>query len=123
MTVSYQVTAEGGPGGIVSARDFVYCFKTGYKDNGAIFVQGGMSVDSDLAPKSPKGLVRAWNGPGAQIIRPLSDESGCEFIWLMDCDYRGWIPSHILDLAMPVAQLQFVECVRKLADGIKAGKL
>jgi hypothetical protein len=59
---------------------------------------------------------RAWNGPGAQVVRPLAnDANSCEFIWLMDCEYKGWIPSSILELAMPIAQLQFVDCVRKLA--------
>ena len=71
----------------------------------------------------PFPLPRAWNGPGAQIIRPVSDSpEECEFVWLMDCEYKGWIPSSILDLAMPVAQLQFVGCVRQLAENIKAGK-
>ena len=53
------------------------------------------------------------------MVRPLAnDPSSCEFIWLMDCEYKGWIPNSILDLAMPVAQLQFVDCVRKLATKI-----
>jgi hypothetical protein len=34
----------------------------------------------------------------------------------MDCEYKGWIPNSILEIAMPMAQLQFVECVRKLAE-------
>ncbi len=67
---------------------------------------------------------RAWNGPGAQIVRPVaSSPDECEFIWLMDCEYRGWIPSGILDLAMPIAQMQFAACVRKLAKDIKEGKV
>ena len=46
----------------------------------------------------------------------VDNENVCEFIWLMDCEYKGWIPSSILDLAMPMAQLQFVESVRKLVE-------
>ena len=61
-------------------------------------------------------FFRAWNGPGAQLVRPHpSDPTKSEFVWLMDCDYKGWIPSSILDIAMPVAQMQFVDCVRKMA--------
>ena len=67
---------------------------------------------------------RAWNGPGAQIIKPIPGEpDACQFVWLMDCEYKGWIPASVLELAMPVAQLQFVDCVRKLAGNIKAGKV
>ncbi len=119
MAISYQVTAEGG-GGIVSSRDFILVFKSDYKDGA--YVQGGCSVEYPGAPKSSK-IVRAWNGPGAQVVRPIpGEEDKCEFVWLMDCEYRGWIPSHILELAMPVAQLQFVECVRKLAKDVKEGR-
>ena len=35
--------------------------------------------------------------------------------WLMDCEYKGWIPKSVLDFAMPFAQMQFVESVRDLA--------
>ncbi|XP_059089421.1 stAR-related lipid transfer protein 3-like [Tigriopus californicus] len=119
VAISYQVTAAGGPNGVVSARDFIFIFKNEYK--GDAYVQGGCSVDIP-GPKSSK-VVRAWNGPGAQIVRPIpGKDNECEFIWLMDCEYKGWIPSSILDLAMPVAQLQFVDCVRKLAKDIKEGK-
>ena len=48
------MTAEGGPGGVVSARDFIYIFKTAF--NGDAFVQGGMSVDYP-GPKDSK-IVR-----------------------------------------------------------------
>ena len=39
----------------------------------------------------------------------------CEFTWLMNCEFRGWIPGSILEIAMPQAQIQFVACVRELA--------
>ena len=35
--------------------------------------------------------------------------------WLMDCEYKGWIPKSVLEIAMPYAQMQFVESVRDLA--------
>jgi len=117
-TISYQITTEGG-GGVVSSRDFVFLFRSDYRENGD-YVQGGTSIEYPSAPKNSK-IVRAWNGPGAQIIRPVSDTE-CTFIWLMDCEYKGWIPSSILDIAMPIAQLQFVECVRKLVININNGK-
>jgi hypothetical protein len=57
------VTAEGGPGGIVSARDFIFIFKTDFK--GDAFVQGGMSVEYP-GPKDAK-IVR-YIGIGGQIF-------------------------------------------------------
>lgn len=109
--VSYQVTTEGG-GGLVASRDFILTFKCGFF--GDAYLQAGASLDYDY-PKDPK-IVRAWNEPGGQCIRPIPGVSdACEFIWLLDCEYNGWIPKSVLELAMPQAQLQFVDCVRKLA--------
>lgn len=114
--ISYQVTSEGG-GGMVSARDFVYVSKKGY--NGNVFVMGGKSVDFKDAPNSNK-IVRAINGPGCQMVATTGDDKVCEFVWLMDCDYKGWMPQSVLDIAMPIAQTQFIECVRKLAEKLKS---
>ena len=106
------MTAAGGPGDIVSARDFVLVFKADRK--GDSFIQAGRSVNIP-GPTSPKA-VRAVNGPTGTVVRPIPGKPGkCEFVWLMDCEYKGWIPNSILELAMPVAQMNFVECVRKLS--------
>ena len=111
VKVSYQVTSEGG-GGVVSARDFVYGSKTLVKDG--TFTIGGMSVEVAEQPEK-KGCVRAVHGPGCQIVQPVAGEPGkSKFIWLMDCDYKGMIPSSIIEIAMPSAQLQMIECISKL---------
>merc|ERR1712183_1164269 len=112
VKVSYQVTSEGG-GGIVSARDFVYGFKTLVKDG--TYTMGGISVEVADQPEE-KGRVRAVHGPGCQIVQPIEGEPGkSKFIWLMDCDYKGMVPSTIIDIAMPSAQLQMIDCISKLA--------
>merc|ERR1712183_961847 len=112
VKVSYQVTSEGG-GGVVSARDFVYGSKTIVKNG--LFVIGGMSVEVAEQPEQ-KGIVRAVNGPGCQMVKSVDGESGkSKFIWLMDCDYKGMIPSSVIEIAMPSAQLQMIDCVSKLA--------
>merc|ERR1712062_637056 len=103
--ISYQVTSDGG-GGMVSARDFVYVSKKGY--DGAVFVMGGQSVEYPDAPAKGK------------IVSPTSDRAVCHFTWLMDCDYKGWMPQSILDVAMPVAQTQLIENIRKLAEKLKS---
>ena len=53
---------------MVSSRDFVYLFKTGYYD-GDSWVMGGKSVEYKDAPKG-SGIVRAVNGPGVQMVTP-----------------------------------------------------
>ena len=111
VKVSYQVTSEGG-GGVVSARDFVYGSKTLVKDG--TFMIGGMSVEVAEQPEV-KGCVRASHGPGCQIVQPVDGEAGkSKFIWLMDCNYKGMIPSSIIEIAMPSAQLQMIDCIAKL---------
>jgi len=114
--ISYQVTSDGG-GGMVSARDFVYASKK--TNQGEVFIMGGRSVDFKDAPSSNK-IVRAVNGPGCQMISPCAeDENCCNFLWLMDCDYKGWMPQSVLNIAMPIAQTQLIDCIRKLAEKMK----
>merc|ERR1712062_341553 len=112
VKVTYRVTSEGG-GGVVSARDFVYGSKTLVKDGA--FIIGGLSVMLEDNPEV-KGIVRAIHGPGCQMVIDTGDKDRCEFIWLMDCDYRGMIPTSIVEIAMPLAQLQMIECINKLAE-------
>ena len=116
MEIVYQVTQSGGPAGVVSARDFVLVSKAG--KSGETFVRAGISTDfPEDGIEKDSGLVRATNGPGAMLIKPLN-EGKCELVWLMDCQYNGSVPGPVLEIAMPLAQLQYVECVRKLAAGL-----
>jgi len=65
-------------------------------------------------------FCRAVNGAGCQVVTPIAENDNmCEFMWLMDCDYKGWMPQSVLDIAMPVAQTQFIDSVRKLAEKLK----
>merc|ERR1712172_346897 len=108
--VTYQVTSEGG-GGVVSARDFVYGSKSLVSGNKMII--GGLSVIVEEQPEV-KGIVRAVHGPGCQMVIDTGDSDKCKFVWLMDCDYKGMIPSSIIEIAMPSAQLQMIDCINKL---------
>jgi len=117
VAISYQVTKDSG-GGIVSSRDFIYCSKKEYK--GDVFVMGGMSVEYDGMPPSSK-IVRAHNGPGCNTVSPVAgDDNSCIFVWVMDCDFKGWMPQSVVDISMPIAQTQFIESVRALAKKLKA---
>ena len=60
--------------------------------------------------------VRAWNHPGGQMICPVPGEPNkCEFMWLMNIDFRGWLPGSVMEMAMPQAQLQFAASVKRLS--------
>ena len=100
---------------MVSARDFIYLYKIAYE--GQSWVMGGRSVEYSEAPPT-NGIVRAINGPGLQMVTPLDDQS-CEIIWLMDCEYKGMMLQRIVDVAMPLAQTSYVECVKELAVNLK----
>ena len=102
VKVTYQITSEGG-GGVVSARDFVYGCKTLIKDKKKMI--GGLSVTLEDQPEVG-GVVRASHGPGLLIVEDIGEADRCKFVWLMDCDYRGMIPTSIIEIAMPNAQLQ-----------------
>ena len=108
--ITYQVTAEGA-GGVVSARDFVFGAKTVKQEDR--FIIGGLSVESEEAPVG--GRVRAIHGPSCQIVAVLPGEPArSHYTWLMDCDYRGLIPSSILNIAMPIAQTRMIESINNL---------
>ena len=113
--MTYQVTAAGGPGDIVSSRDFVLVFKSAYR--GDIYVQAGRSIDMPGSPTTPKA-VRAENGPTGTVVRPLPNGK-TEFRWLMDCEYKGMMLQKIVDVAMPMAQTSYIECVKELAANLK----
>jgi len=117
VAISYQVTTSAA-GGMVSARDFIYISRAITRQDG-VFIIAGRSVEFQGGPSSRK-LVRAVNGPGCQMVEPGTSPDTCRLVWLMDCEYRGLMPQSVLDIALPIAQTSFVECVRKLASKLKA---
>ena len=36
------------------------------------------------------------------------------YTWLIDCDYGGSLPLAIINIAMPVAQMRMVECIKRI---------
>merc|ERR1712079_277129 len=103
VAISYQITT-GAAGGMVSARDFIF---------------GGKSIEFKDGPKNGR-IVRAINGPGCQMVRPCpEDPNSCIFVWLMDCEYKGMILQSILDIALPISQTTYVECIKKLGAKLR----
>ncbi|KAK7071928.1 StAR-related lipid transfer protein 3 [Halocaridina rubra] len=114
--VVYQVAAEG-PGGIVTARDFVNVRH--WKKIGDNWVSGGISVIHDDEPPQ-KSIVRGENGPGCWVFRPVEGTTKkCSFQWLLDTDLKGWIPQYVIDQALTHAMIDFMNCIRSYAPVIK----
>merc|ERR1719154_767753 len=102
---------------MVSSRDFVYLYKLGQE--GESWVMGGKRTEYSEAP-SKSGVVRAVNGPGLMMVTPEQESDWCEIIWLMDCQYNGMMMQKILDMALPIAQTSYMECLRNLAADLKS---
>lgn len=115
VTIWFVKMTTAAAGGMVSARDFVYLYKLDH--DGQSWVMAGRSVEYSEAPVA-SGIVRAVNGPGLQMVTPLEDDT-CEIVWLMDCEYKGMMLQKIVDVAMPMAQTSYIECVKELAAKLK----
>jgi len=109
--ISYQVSTAAA-GGMVSAREFVALAKGGWKED--VFYLVGRGVDYEEAPRD-SSLVRAIIGPGCHMVKPLGD-SACHITWLLDCQYGGFMPQRIVDMALPMAITQFLDSMRKFAE-------
>merc|ERR1711953_106689 len=115
VRITFQQTKAAGPGGMVAARDFIILFKA--EKGGDEWMQGGSSIEYPY-PSDPR-VVRGWNHPGGTMVKPASDPNKCELTWLMNCEFRGSMPDAIAEIAMPIAQTQFVGHVEKLAKTLK----
>ena len=141
--LTHGVTAEGA-GGLVSARDFVYGAKvvrrhgrwaaagTGHAEHWAgpcsRLVIGGQSVEGGGVAEGG-ARVRARHGPSCQLVEAgrgagsrcrdtlylqISTRTVSRYTWLIDCDYGGSLPLAIINIAMPVAQMRMVECIKRI---------
>jgi len=111
VKISYQVSTSAA-GGLVSAREFVAIAKAGWK--GDVFYYACKGVDYEEAPKD-HSLVRAIIGPGCHVVKSMG-ASSCHVTWLLDCQYGGSMPQSIVDLALPTAQTQFIDSMKKFAE-------
>lgn len=117
--VVYQVAAEG-PGGVVSARDFVNVRH--WKKIGDCWVSANVSVVHKDEPPQ-KSIVRGENGPGCWVFSPVAGApKKCSFQWLLDTDLKGWIPQYVIDQALTFAMTDFLQCLRNYAPHISASK-
>ena len=82
--------------------------------------EGGARVRARHGPSCQ--LVEAGRGAGSrcgdtlylQIYLQLSPRTVVRYTWLIDCDYGGSLPLAIINIAMPVAQMRMVECIKRI---------
>ena len=54
--------------------------------------------------------------PTGQLVREVPDNPEvCDYVWLLECDLKGWLPTAIVDSATPTEMMKGIECGRKLA--------
>ena len=71
---------------------------------------GGCSIDyngpgcDELAATDEMVRAKVW--PGCIVARPIPGmPNATTFQWLLDIDYKGWVPRLILDMALPFVQV------------------
>ena len=66
-----------------------------------------------LEPQGVNSQITGDNGP----LALLQDDSPPS--WFMDNELTHLLMQSVLDIAMPIAQTQFIDCLKKLAKKLK----
>ena len=78
--------------------------------------EGGARVRARHGPSCQ--LVEAGRGAGSRcrdtLYLQISTRTVARYTWLIDCDYGGSLPLAIINIAMPVAQMRMVECIKRI---------
>ncbi|DAZ94124.1 TPA: hypothetical protein N0F65_010368 [Lagenidium giganteum] len=108
--VVHLVTAPA-LGGMVTSRDFINTRK--WRRQGGGFLIGSTCAGKNLL-KTEKGITRGENGPTGFIILPHdSSPDKCRFIWVMNCDIKGYFPSSVIRKGTLSEMLCFVRNLRR----------
>ncbi|KAF7204257.1 steroidogenic acute regulatory protein, mitochondrial [Nothobranchius furzeri] len=106
--VTHEVSA-GTAGNLIGQRDFLSVRHSCRQKSGVYL--GGAAIHLDSFPPQA-GFVRAEDGPTCIIIKPL-DATKSSFTWLLNMDVKGWLPKSIVNQALPRAQLDFTQHLRR----------
>ncbi|XP_037547025.1 steroidogenic acute regulatory protein, mitochondrial [Nematolebias whitei] len=108
--VTHEVTAEMA-GNVMGQRDFL-SVRHSCKQDSCVYL-GGAAIQLESFPPQT-GFVRAEDRPTCIIIRPLDkDTTKSSFTWLLNMDIKGWLPTSIVNHALPQAQLAFTRHLRR----------
>ncbi|XP_013387119.1 stAR-related lipid transfer protein 3-like isoform X1 [Lingula anatina] len=102
--VLYNIAAEAA-GGMVSARDFVNlrC----WKEMNGMMISVSKGVTHPDMPEQKK-YVRGENGPGCWVFKAVpGDPNKSEFVWIVNTNLKGWLPTYLIDQAMSGVLMDF----------------
>jgi hypothetical protein len=81
-------------GGVITSRDFVNTRQWRRQGTNGYMIS---STNAGNLIKPEKGVIRGENGDGGFIILPADESpSKCRFIWILNCDIKGYFPSSVL---------------------------
>ncbi|KYN30987.1 StAR-related lipid transfer protein 3 [Trachymyrmex septentrionalis] len=108
--IVYQATSPFG-GGIITARDFVILRHR--KKYGNYYITSGVSVPTASVEVRPN-MTRGENGISCFATEELPDESSkCRFTWILNTNFKGWIPQTVVDKSLSTGLVNFMTYLRE----------
>ncbi|KYM81019.1 StAR-related lipid transfer protein 3 [Atta colombica] len=108
--IVYQATSPFG-GGIITARDFVILRHR--KKYGNYYITSGVSVPTASVEVRPN-MTRGENGISCFATEELPDEiSKCRFTWILNTNFKGWIPQTVVDKSLSTGLVNFMTYLRE----------
>jgi StAR-related lipid transfer protein 3 len=106
-----HVTSAPALGGMISSRDFVNTRTWRKKDGGYIIASN--CAGKNLI-KAEKGVTRGENGVTGFVILPHESSAfKCRFIWILNCDIKGYFPGSLIRKGSLSEQCCFVRNLRR----------
>uniref|UniRef100_H3BWB3 START domain-containing protein 1 n=1 Tax=Tetraodon nigroviridis TaxID=99883 RepID=H3BWB3_TETNG len=106
--VTHEVSAQTA-GNLIGQRDFV-CVRHSRKYKSDLYLSGEAIQLESFPPLA--GFVRAEDGPSCILLHALGAKI-THFTWLLNMDVKGWLPKSIVNQALPRAQLDFTQHLRR----------
>ncbi|EGI62870.1 StAR-related lipid transfer protein 3 [Acromyrmex echinatior] len=108
--IVYQATSPFG-GGIITARDFVILRHR--KKYGNYYITSGVSIPTASVEVRPN-MTRGENGISCFATEELPDEvSKCRFTWILNTNFKGWIPQTVVDKSLSTGLVNFMTYLRE----------
>ncbi|XP_034049738.1 steroidogenic acute regulatory protein, mitochondrial [Thalassophryne amazonica] len=115
--VTHEVSAERA-GNLIGQRDFL-SVRHSCRQKSCVYL-GGTAIHLESFPPQT-GFVRGEDGPTCIVIEDMMDDGSprSRFTWLLNMDVKGWLPTSIVNQALPREQLDFTRHLRtRLTAGV-----
>ncbi|KYN07617.1 PREDICTED: steroidogenic acute regulatory protein-like [Cyphomyrmex costatus] len=118
--IVYQATSPFG-GGIITARDFVILRHR--KKYGNYYITSGVSVSTASVEVRPN-MTRGENGISCFATEELPDEaSKCRFTWILNTNFKGWIPQTVVDKSLSTGLVNFMTYLREHLNDLQKSSI